>query len=69
MCDIRDATAEVERSKEQISVNASRPNPWNGKEHAMDLATVSSVSTTFGEPTCDDDNVPYGNTGSDEGGK
>ena len=68
VCDIRDAAAEVGRLKEDVSVDASPTPPWNGTSHAPDAPKAPSVSTTFGEPTCDDEDMHHGHGGFDDGG-
>ena len=68
VCDIRDATSELERVKELVAVDDSPPQPWNGEEQVVDIGKAPSMSTTFGNQTCDDDDLPYGHAGFDGDG-
>lgn len=64
VCDIRDAAAESGRVKEDVSADASPPEPWNGNGNDLDPPMALSVSTTFGDTAGYDDDVPYGTPGS-----
>lgn len=59
--DPRDATPELERPPEQVSVEASLGLPWKGKEKCAELGKGPSASTSLGEEEYGDVDVPNGN--------
>ena len=67
-CDIGGGTAELERPREQVSVDASPLKAWTGKDNAADCAKPPSASTSRGDLPCGDDGVPKWNAGASEVG-
>ena len=68
MCDIRDGTAEVERPREQVSVDASPPQAVGGNGDVEDVTKAPSASTSRGEQQYGGEGVPSWITGGNEGG-
>ena len=48
-CDFQDEAVEVQRLKEQVSLDGSPRQAWKGKEVVVDLPRGPSVSTSLGE--------------------
>ena len=68
VCDIRDATAEAERPREQVSVDASPPQAVGGKENVEDFTKAPSASTSHGEQQYGGEGVPNWIAGGNEVG-
>ena len=68
VCNIKETTAEAERLREQVSVDASPPQPCRGKASADDFEKAPSASTTRGEQQRGDDELPNWNADGNEVG-
>ena len=63
VCDIRAASTEVERAKEQVSVDANPTEAWEGPGHTEEFRKAPSASNSHGEQTRGHDVMPYCNNG------
>lgn len=68
VCDIRDVTADVERLKEQVSMDAIPPQHWKEMPHGMEITRAPHASTSRAKPTRGENDDPHSNAGFDEGG-
>ena len=65
ICDIREGVPEVDVPLAQVSVDASPPQAWKGKEQETDNGKPPSASTSRGEHFYDDDDMLGGNVDRD----
>jgi hypothetical protein len=65
---IHDDAVELDRAREQVSLDASPPLPWRGKEQVADIPKPPSASTSRGDAHYADDNLNICNVGRDVAG-